>query len=375
MKRAPCVSNWGVTRRRVALSLPRKRVSLRAFGLRRCLLAVPLLLLFCSACGTTPTDRDGSVAEKGDFLERVTEKGPVKLVVRVSPPEPRLSDLVQMEVTVTFPEGVEVRSPDFGEGVGDFLVRDYSETKPPRSSLQDKGLDSRRFLYELEPTQTGRHLIRSLALEFVDRRPTSEIRDQLALIESEPLEVDVTSELEDQIPSLSDLDPMLPPRALDSSTLPKWWILSLAAIAAVAVVWWRYLRKRKRIAVSPPPSPEEIAHAELKRLLAEKLPEQGLVKEFYLRLTGIVRRFIEGTTGVRAPELTTEEFLRTMRTRDIFSAERAVRLKDFLEVADMVKYAGQQPSADQIELSISRAHEFVDLNRRQESMPISTEGN
>lgn len=130
----------------------------------------------------------------------------------------------------------------------------------------------------------------------------------------------------------------------------------------MAVVWWRYLRKRKRIAVSPPPSPEEIAHAELKRLLAEKLPEQGLVKEFYLRLTGIVRRFIEGTTGVRLPELTTEEFLRTMRTRDIFSAERAVRLKDFLEVADMVKYAGQQPSADQIELSISRAHEFVDLN-------------
>lgn len=114
-----------------------------------------------------------------------------------------------MEVTVTFPEGVEVRSPDFGEGSA-ISGRDYSETKPPRSSLQDKGLDSRRFLYELEPTQTGRHLIRSLALEFVDRRPTSEIRDQLALIESEPLEVDVTSELEDQIPSLSDTDPMLP---------------------------------------------------------------------------------------------------------------------------------------------------------------------
>ena len=48
-------------------------------------------------------------------------------------------------------------------------------------------------------------------------------------------------------------------------------------------------------------------------LLAENLPAQGLVKEFYLRLTGIVRQYVEDTTGIRAPEQTTEEFLRDMR--------------------------------------------------------------
>ena len=42
-------------------------------------------------------------------------------------------------------------------------------------------------------------------------------------------------------------------------------------------------------------------------------------------------------------------------------AERSDRLADFLEAADMVKYAGQQPEAGQIDQAITRAFEFVNL--------------
>jgi hypothetical protein len=52
--------------------------------------------------------------------------------------------------------------------------------------------------------------------------------------------------------------------------------------------------------------------------LAENLPARGAFKEFYLRLTGIVRQYIEGTTGIRAPEQTTEEFLRDVRSSNTF---------------------------------------------------------
>ena len=78
-------------------------------------------------------------------------------------------------------------------------------------------------------------------------------------------------------------------------------------------------------------------------LLAENLPAHGLVKEFYLRLTGIVRQYVEDTTGIRAPEQTTEEFLRDMRSSSVFPADRSARLAEFLEAADLVKYAGQEP--------------------------------
>ena len=93
-------------------------------------------------------------------------------------------------------------------------------------------------------------------------------------------------------------------------------------------------------------------------MLHEQLPTHGRFQEFYLRLTGIVRRYIEETTGIKAYEQTTGEFL-TMRWPDAFSPERAVRLADFLEAADLVKYAAQSPDVPQIDLAIARAREFV----------------
>src|SRR5207237_10513289 len=107
-------------------------------------------------------------------------------------------------------------------------------------------------------------------------------------------------------------------------------------------------------------SPEKIAHAALAALLQEDLPGRGLIKEFYLRLTGIVRQYIEDTTGLRAPEQTTEEFLRDMSSRAAFPPDRSVRLAEFLEAADMVKYAGQQPPEDQLKEAISRSLQFVE---------------
>ena len=126
------------------------------------------------------------------------------------------------------------------------------------------------------------------------------------------------------------------------------------------------LRRRKHRPVEPRRlTPEEIAQAALAGLLAENLPGRGLVKEFYLRLTGIVRQYVEDTTGIRAPEQTTEEFLRDMRSRAVFPPERSARLAEFLEAADLVKYAGQQPGQDQLDESIARAHEFVNLKHRR----------
>ncbi len=126
----------------------------------------------------------------------------------------------------------------------------------------------------------------------------------------------------------------------------------------LAALWW--LRKKQApVAQVRKKSPSEIAQESLAILLVEKLPEQGRFQEFYLRLTGIVRVYIEGTTGVKAPEQTTEEFLRAMRSQKLFSVEQAYQLQDFLEAADMVKYAGQSPTQEQVQSSIERAREFV----------------
>ena len=338
----------------------------------RILLRLSLLIL----SGCRPADHSSAKPSSGqvDHLERIAEKGPVKLTMQVRPAQPRLSDLVEMEIRVSAPPDVEVKAPIFGQAVGDFLVRDYSEKKNTDPNRQPAEPVTHRYVYQLEPLHSGRHLIRSLAIEFIDNRPNSESRGTTALVESDPLEVQVTSEFGDQVPNLNDLDPMVPPQPLNSSSHWKW--LALAAVVGLIALMTIWLRRRGKSLESETPAktPEEIAHAALAQLLSEQLPTRGLVKEFYLRLTGIVRQFIEDTTGLKAPEQTTEEFLREMRTREVFSPQRSFRLKEFLEAADMVKYAGAQPDTEQIELSIARAREFIDIPPEAQPNPIVAKG-
>ena len=199
-----------------------------------------------------------------------------------------------------------------------FSIRDYSE-RPPEAGAENV----RRFHYQLEPVHAGKHLIRSVSIEFVDKRPNSERRGEPALIETDPLEVNVTSELGDEAPSLANLEPMLPPRPVPQTSAIGWLVASGVAVL-LAILGVVALRRRKRRPIEPRrQTPEEIAQAALALLLAENLPARGLVKEFYLRLTGIVRQYVEDTTGIRAPEQTTEEFLRDMRSRAAFPPERS----------------------------------------------------
>ena len=315
-----------------------------------------------TGCKTTPLSSAAS-GISADAVERMAEKGPVKLAVHIWPSVPRLSDLVTMEIDVIFPPGVEVKPPAFGEAVGDFLIRDYSEKRQVEGAaiLAETDQLVRRFRYQLEPTQTGKHLIRAIAVEFIDQRAGSENFNTATTIESEPIEINVTSELGDGVPSLAALEPMFPPQPLEQG-LARWWAwLALPVVAVIGLVLWR---RRRRMAIEPLTvhlSPAEIAQAALAELLLENLPAQARFQEFYLRLTGIVRHYIEGTTGLRAPEQTTEEFLRAMRAQQLFGAEQAVRLQDFLEAADMVKYAGQEPTSEQLEMSTLRAREFIEL--------------
>jgi hypothetical protein len=97
----------------------------------------------------------------------------------------------------------------------------------------------------------------------------------------------------------------------------------------------------------------------------DKLAQSGLaetdVKQFYVELTGIVRRYIEQTTAIRAPEQTTEEFLREISRKNTFDYEVNQRLQDFLESADLVKFAAHRPRREDVDESLSRARAFIKL--------------
>jgi hypothetical protein len=316
------------------------------------------ILFLCVGCATSDP-----VSQKSDrdSITRTSTKGEVELTVQLSPKNPRLSDLVEMEVRVSFPNHIMIEPPVFGQSVGDFTVREYGERKSKSESNNGSQENDpsvkelRTFRYQLEPMFSGRHLIRSIPIVFAKSDSPDDSRD---IIQSEPIEVDVQSNLGDTAPDLANVDPMLGPFGT-SSIRTTTWVIGLFVVA-ISLALVLFLRSRKKKSIKQPAlAPDVIASLELDRLIQEDLPRQGRVKEFYLRLTGIVREYIEGTTGLRAPEQTTEEFLREVRHSDRFDGSHAVRLQDFLEAADMVKYAAQQPNEDNISQSVSRAKEFI----------------
>jgi hypothetical protein len=311
------------------------------------------VLFVLSGCGKgSETPSDGPVKPARSQVER----GPVRVTVEVKPAKASLSDEPVLTLTIDSEEGVAVQKPPFGSTLGGFTIRNFREPLPKTSN----GREVIQQIYTLDPTEPGRLRIDPIAVTFTDRRPRGDGRTHT--IETEPITVEVSSLVGDKAPSLGDLRPPAEPIEIPSHVAIWLWSLVPIAAAVAVALWWLSRRRRgTKVANAVVLSPEQLANRELDELVASGLAERD-IKEFYVELTSIVRRYIERTTGIRAPEQTTEEFLREISRAHTFGDDECSRLRNFLESADLVKFAAHQPRSDDIAESIRRARLFVSVN-------------
>ena len=325
-----------------------------------------VLVVLAIVCGCDATNSEPAPDDTTNVVRSEVERGPVKFTVEVSPEKPRLSDEPQLTLTIRSKPGVRIEKPPFGEALGDFLIRDFHE--PVADIAGEDGDEIIRQVYKLEPTRAGKLTVSPIAVRFHDERPDGDGKEHT--IESEALTVEVSTVLGDEAPSLADLRPAAGPVELRAGSKFGWlWTLGTVAVLAMAgIIVWK-ARKRRLIA-RPQLSPQELAWLELEQIIERKLAESD-IKEFYVELTGVVRRYIERSTGVHAPEQTTEEFLREIIDADVFTNEDQQRLRDFLESADLVKFAAFEPDASDIETSFDRAKEFIQLQRGSTTQEVA----
>ena len=137
------------------------------------------------------------------------------------------------------------------------------------------------------------------------------------------------------------------------------WIGAGVAALVLAALLALLARRLRRAALRRRMSPSERAMAELEDLLARRLPEKGLFKDFYIELTHVVRRYIERSHGIRAPEQTTEEFLAAAKAHPRFTPEVVMRLSRFLRSADLVKFAGQETTSSVADEAVGTARDYI----------------
>lgn len=104
----------------------------------------------------------------------------------------------------------------------------------------------------------------------------------------------------------------------------------------------------------------------LTELVARSRNDPGQIDAFFVELSAIVRWYLENRFDLRAPELTTEEFLESMSWSPDLTDEHQAMLREFLRRADLVKFANFVPSEQDTEESVAAARRFLEETRQEE---------
>lgn len=139
-----------------------------------------------------------------------------------------------------------------------------------------------------------------------------------------------------------------------------WWILlAIAAVAALGFIWYKWLRQGKKPKAVKVEPPYNVAMREFKILDSEKLCEKGQEKEFYTRLTDILRTYLERRFGIYAMEMTSNQILEAINSNEETRPSQS-QIERILRMADFVKFAKARPLPEDNVSSLNDAIRFVE---------------
>lgn len=139
----------------------------------------------------------------------------------------------------------------------------------------------------------------------------------------------------------------------------------LIVVAIILIIVYLIRRSRRRIPKVEEPviikSPDETALEQIMLLEQEKLWQAGKTKEFYIRLSDILRIYSEQRYRIPAMEQTSDELLRSLRS--MVGDEQRIKLRQILLLSDLVKFAKELPIGTENEISLQNARDFIHETR------------
>ena len=266
---------------------------------------------------------------------------------------------VYLTLTLTSPKDVNARLPDLRDRVRGFsLVEDFEE----EPTVGTDGSKTQKVNWKLVPEPCAEtYKIAPFVVHASPRLLSRQSDDGALSFVAGPVYFDPPAARPAAAGDMEcDPEKDLPPL---SWALVGWVALALLAVAAAVtgcVFLVRYAVRRVR---EHRMSPIERAWVELDRLMRRGLPGRGRYKDFYVELTMVVRRYVQRQYGIRAPHLTTEEFLRELQGSA--AGRRSRGLAEFLESADMVKFAGVKATPEMADGATASARGYLEEDQRQ----------
>lgn len=310
---------------------------MRAYGLRMKLVAVLTLVFSIITC-------------KGDELFQDLLGGDVAITLRGADETIALTKNYDLTIELTHPVAWDVKMPTLESLKGRF--QGFSLVEGYEDEVEADGRICHTFRLNLTPDVTAeRFRLAPFAVEVTDAGGVkkSEITSSVLF----PMQ---TLENAEGDAELNAKPFFIFPTARELAV----WALCFAGV--VLALWGLGLcyKKVQSIVRIKRLSPTERALRELRELLAKGLTEKGLFKDYYIELTHVVRRYIERRYKIRAPKLTTEEFLQTAKSDEGFNKASIQYLENFLYSADMVKFAGVKATQELAASAAASAENYLE---------------
>ena len=283
---------------------------------------------------------------------------PVRVTATVDRTTVTIGERLRYVVTAEGPAADDLLLVPLHGSIGDFTV-EAAGVEPSRTRA---GVTTRMQRYTLAIFATGEHVIPPPRALY---RTADGVRHEargpsIAITVRSLLPSDWSSQ------DIRGLKPLV-------STVPLWWwvvgTLGILASAGGAVWWWQRRRTTAVLPASPPLPPHAVALAALELLRRAQLPSRGEYEAYYVRLSAIARRYVEDRFGLRAPEMTTEEFLQAASQARAVSTTQRPLLREFLVHCDLVKFARYRPSEAEAEAMFTAARRFVEETTPAASSP------
>lgn len=138
------------------------------------------------------------------------------------------------------------------------------------------------------------------------------------------------------------------------------WMVALVVIFVLILIFvtaWLIIRAMRRRPAPPPPTPRAVAVRALEALRPEV--ERLAPYEFSVRVSDVLRSYIEGQFGLRAKEQTSPEFLASLADAKRFGEGDQALLARFLEKCDLIKFARIDASSEDSAALLASALAFV----------------
>ena len=266
-----------------------------------------------------------------------------------------IGDKIKYTIFIDKDRDIEVEPETFGQNLGNFAIKDFGSE---RSVYFNKEKISQWYI--LDTYITGKATIPKVTIKYKKKKDKD-----WSQVDTGELAIEVKSLLDKTGPNTQMRD-IKGPVGLPSVINKYFVLIALLFLVVLGALAGYFFKKHKEEKFVPGKPAHEIAYEQLEVLKLKDYIGQGLIKEYYTEVSDIIRRYLENRFSLRAPEMTTEEFLASARNAAELASEHKNLLKEFLLCCDLVKFAKYAPSAEEVNSIFDSAKHFIDQTKENE---------